>query len=238
MEAITAFFSSVMNAQFDFTALGNFFGWYITSIKENAELLGMWEAVWQYIAPYAFVVPIALIVLSAICLFFGKKILPFIRFLACVVIGYAVGVITVSPLINSVFTLPNYVSGIVVAIVAGALSKIVYYLAITVGVGYVSYMVCMRGEILPQLTSFSKGNTIVCLIVAVIAVVLVFLLRKFLEMGATAFAGAFFISEVVIANYVDYTALIPFDANIVKYVAVGVVALIGFIVQFKTRTRY
>ena len=238
MDALIAFFTSVMNAEFDFSILGQFFGGYIWTVTNNAELLGMWNAFFSAIAPYAYVVPIVLIVLCAIVIFFGKKLVPLIRFLACIVVGYVVGVITVSPLINQIFVLPNYVSGIVIAIVAGVLAKFIYYIGIVLGVGYISYMVCFRAAIVPALTNYTKGNAIASLIVALIAIVLVLLLRKLIEMGATAFAGAFFISEIVIANYFNYTTVIAVDPVIVKYVAVGIVALVGFIVQYKTRKRY
>ena len=141
-------------------------------------------------------------------------------------------------LINNIFALPSFVSGIVVAIVAGVLSKALYYVLVVAGSAYVAYMVAFTGKYIPQVASFTQGNMVVSLAVAVVAVVLVLLLLKYIEMAGTAFLGAFYISEWVVGNYFDYTTVIPFDAALVKLIAVAVVALIGFIVQVKTRTRY
>lgn len=238
MDAIMAFLNSVKNAEFSFPVLSEFFGGYMWSLASNGELVTLCRTVLDAIAPYAFAIPIVLIVLSSLQLFFGKKLLPLSRFLAAAGMGYAVGVVTISPIINNIFVLPNYVSGIVMAIVAGVLSKFIYYIGIAVGVGYISYMVSFSAAILPGITVYTKGNAVICAIVAVVAVILVLLLLKFIEMAGTAFLGAFLISELVIANYVNYPAFIPMDPTVVKYVAVGIVALIGFIVQYKTRRRY
>lgn len=238
MDAIMAFINSVINAEFSFPVLSEFFGGYMWSLASNAELVTLCRTVLGALAPYAFAIPIALIVLSSLQLFFGKKLLPLSRFLAAAAMGYAVGVVTISPIINNIFVLPNYVSGIVMAIVAGVLAKFVYYIGIAVGVGYISYMVCFTAAFLPQITNYTKGNNIASAVVCAVAVILVLLLLKFIEMAGTAFLGAFLISELVIANYVNYPALVPMDPVIVKYVAVGVVALIGFIIQYKTRRRY
>jgi hypothetical protein len=237
MEVILAFFTSVINAAFDFQALGEFFGNLVAQFTGNADIAGIWDTVMGFIAPYATIVPIVVIALFAIVLFFGKKLLPVLRFLAFVIVGYGAGVIFVSPLINNIFALPSFVSGIVVAIVAGVLSKVLYYVLVVAGAAYVAYMVAFTGFV-PQVASFTQGNMVVSLVVAVVAVVLVLLLLKYIEMAGTAFLGAFYISEWVIGNYFDYTAVIPFDAALVKLIAVAVVALIGFIVQVKTRTRY
>ena len=100
-------------------------------------------------------------------------------------------------------------------------------------------MVCFRGEILSALTSFTAGNYIYSLAVAAVFIVLVFILRKYVEMVGTAMLGGFGIACVVRGFY-DYTSLQPFVG--IEWLGVLVVtlifALVGFIVQIRTRSRY
>ena len=238
MDLIKNLLSSLINAEYDLGGIRELFGKLSAKFIGNADIAALWDKFLALITPYATIVPIVMIALCAVVLFFGKKLLPLLRFLAFVVVGYGAGVIVVSPLINKFFALPSFVSGIVIAIVAGVLSKVFYYLAVVAGTAYLAYMVTYTGKYVPQVTSFTAGNQIVCIAVAVVAVILVLLLLKYFEMAGTAFIGAMFISKWVTANYIDYAALVPFNPVIVELAVVAVIALIGFIVQVKTRTRY
>ena len=77
------------------------------------------------------------------------------------------------------------------------------------------------------------------LAIALVVVVILFLFRKFIEMLGTAALGGFIIAESIRMLW-DYTTL-DFLKGIewVGALAITVViALIGFIVQVKTRERY
>ncbi|MBQ8380552.1 MAG: hypothetical protein IJY18_01530 [Clostridia bacterium] len=232
-----AFFKSVIDGTFDFKAIGAAVSGFKDSFFANETVAGLWEKATGLFASLGTIFPLILIALSLIELFFGKKLIGLQRFLLCAISGYAIGVIIVSPLINQVFALPDYISGAVIALVMAVLCKYVYFAAVAVASGYSVYLVLFNGMI-PVIPV--KGNLIVSAAAAAVAILLVFLLLKYVEMAGTSFLGAFFISRIVIKYFYDYRTFgfIQNYAKIVDIALIAVVALIGFIVQVKTRKRY
>lgn len=240
VEIVTGFFESVINAEFDFAAIWE-------------SILGVWAALTAspaYIEIKAFIdgllsnVPAmavtgVLLVLSLIQVFFGKKLLGFQKFIACFAVGFAYGVVFLAPFVDTVFQMPHWISGVVVGAIAALLCKLVYFLLYIGAAAYSVYFIAFSGTILPEVTAFTKDNMIYALIAAVVAVVLVLVLRKWIEMLGTSTLGAWctFLCVDALAGLSTMEALAS-SYDIVKWVAIGVIALIGFIVQVKTRRRY
>lgn len=233
------FLESLLSGEFDFSALGQFFANINHSIMANSDLMGIWNAMLTATASITMVVPIIFIALGAIEWLFGKKLIPLQRFLLCAAVGYICGVLYISPLINGIFSLPSYISGAVVGLVAAVLCKFMYYVAYAGAAAYSVYIVSING-IIPFLSDFTEGNHMIALVAAAVAVIIAFILRKYIEMLGTAILGAFIISKAVNSNYFDYTALEFFGDMgwIAELAVIGAVGLIGFIIQIKTRRRY
>lgn len=235
-ESIGAFFISLVNAEFDFASLGAFFASVAEAITQNEELMNIWNTVVAATSSFAVVVPFILIVLSLLIVFFGKKMINVLRFLTCLIVGYIVGVLYVSPVINQVIPLPNYISGIVISAVSSVLSKYIYFVTVALAAGYSSYTLFCSPKYIPFFTVL-HGNAIACLIIMLVAILLAFLLLKFIEMYGTSVLGAFFISLCVRVNFVDYKLLLSFGW-IIELVWLLFIGVLGFIIQYKTRARY
>lgn len=233
------FINTFITGGFDFKALGEFFAMTFDSIKNHGDLMWTWNTILEATSSFAFVFPIVFIAFGLIEILFGKKVLPVVRFLFCVVSGYVAGVLYIAPLVNNMVELPSYIAGTVIAIVAAVLCKFLYFLLLAVAAGYSVYIVSINGMI-PVVADITKGNWLVGVIAVGVAVILAFVLRKFIEMAGTSVLGAFIISKTVIANYFDYRTLdfLGEFGWIAEIVIVSLLALIGFIIQVKTRKRY
>ena len=119
-------------------------------------------------------------------------------------------------------------------VVSGVLSKLLYILFYAIVSGYSIYIVFCGGIIVPL-----AGNYVVALIAAVAAIVLAFILRKYIEMAGTAMLGGFGVATVVRSFY-DFTTWYLFVGNewLGMLILTLIVAILGMIVQFKTRERF
>lgn len=238
-EKLGAFFASIADGSFNFYAIGDFFNGYIARFQASEELMNMWNGLVGFLSKLGAALPIVLFALCAVEIFLGKKLIQIQRFLVCIAAGYCVGVLTISPLINQAFLLPNYISGIVIAIVAAVLSKYIYFVALALAAGYSVFLICFTNACVPFALP-TAGNMVVSIIVAAVIVFLMFLLLKYVEMAGTAILGGYLATRVVIASYYDYRTLSFLVGRewIAELVLVGLLAIFGFIVQYKTRARY
>ncbi len=236
---MSEFLSTVVNGTLDFKALGEIFKGFFANVLANPGVATVWDKVLTFLRSLGIGFPLLLIALSLVLLFFGKKLLSIERFIVAALLGYGIGVVIVSPMINQVFALPDYISGAVIALVLAVLCKYIYFAAVAVAAGYSVYVLCVNPGILPFALPVN-GNAVICLVIALVVVLVVFLLLKYIEMIGTSVLAAFCISKIVIIHFVDYRAL-SFLGNygwIVEIALIAIVALIGSIVQIKTRKRY
>ena len=233
------FFELVKNASFGFSEIGNAVTdlyYKIWADYNITELLnGMWWHL-RFVKPF---VPVILLVLYAAVACLGKRAFGVIRFSAFFVCGLILGVYSLSPIVLEVLPeLPTWVIGIIAGIVAGVLSKLLYFAAIAVISGYSTYILCYQG-LIPGLSSVTKENWLVGVICGAIVIAAVFLLLKYVEMAGTSMLGGFGMATVIRGWY-DYTTIEMFVGR--EWLGVLIMtlafAIIGFIIQFKTRERY
>ncbi len=238
-EQIGAFFASVVHAEFTFESIGEFFRSTFGAMAQSPSVSYIWNGITSALSGISAVVPFIIILLSIVEILCGKRILNFQKFLFCVLIGYCVGATYISPLINQIFTLPDYISGAVIAIVAAVLCKFIYVLFYVLAAGYTGYLLSFSGLYIEFLAPITKGNYFIAIVIAAAFIVLALVLRKYLEMFGTSVLGGYFLSKSIIALF-DYRALgflgeFGWVAELVLILLVGV---LGFIFQYKTRVRY
>lgn len=234
---ISEFFIAVKDAAFGFqeiiSAIVNFYN-NLFADYNISQLVGgmMWHL--RIFLPY---IPIVLIILYGVVALVGKRIFGFIRCTAFIIAGFLVGIYSLSPLILEVMPfLPTWVIGMVTGIVAGVLSKALYYASLVIIPGYSAYVLLVH-----ELGAFGASPSsawVIGLIAAAIAVTAVLLLRRYVEMIGTSMLGGYGIA-CIIRGWFDYTATLFVGIEWLGVLIVTLIfAVIGFIVQWKTRERY
>ena len=165
--------------------------------------------------------------------FFGKKLLPYIKFVSIAALGIAAGLYIVYPAIQSV-GIPAILSAVVIGVLAAIFYRLIYIFVFAGAIFYTVFTACNSGfgDLFAEMGDIML---FVYVAVAVIAVIVAFILRKYTEMLATAMIGAYAISVQVLTILgnpaIDPSWLLPLIITLV-------VGFIGFFVQVKTRRRY
>ena len=229
--------NKVLAAEYDFGAIGQFFK-NLWNGSFTGKVEALWDKVWGMASAIHPFVAYILIALAAIELLFGKRLLGLQKFVGMFALGYAASVVYLVPVLanlHGIFADFGWIVGIVVGIIAVLLRKILYILGYIVVFAYIPYFVVYSGAIAP-LAGFA-GNLVVAGAAAGGVVLLALLLRKWVEMLGLSALGAYCITKVLDVK-LGVIDMIPFDGMIVGLAMVGVLTLIGFIIQVKTRKRY
>ena len=236
LESIQMFFESVINAEFDFAAIGEWFAGLWASFFASPFYMEIETLVEDLLSSAGIIVTAVLLVLSLIQVFAGKKLLGFQKFVAFLTMGFVCGVVFLAPVVDGALpdVIPAWATGLVVGVIAALLCKPLYFLTYVCAAAYSVYYICYAGMI----TEFTQENMIISLVAAVVAVVLVLVLRKWVEMLGTALLGAWCTYLCVDTLLGGFENMLGDSTEIVMWIAIGVIALIGFIVQVKTRRRY
>lgn len=240
MNGFVQFFSNLRDARWGFGQIIEYFRGLNGAVKANEHIAGLLEKFYGALEVLGGFLPYVILAVYLIGCFFGKKVLNTCKFISCFIIGYGCGVAFVSPLLDKVVSIPSWISGLVIAIVAAVFFKIIYVLALIAVSGYGVYLLAYSGTALSFVTQFSQGSWIISAIAAVVAVVLVLSLRKFVEMIGTAFAGSYLAVASIgaLTGFTNWEWVGPTAGLIVFWIATGLIALLGFIVQWSTRKRY
>ncbi len=178
----------------------------------------------------------AVMVLALIVALFGKRIYGLLKFLGGFAAGFCAGVVLLAPMVTF---LPPWVVGVVVGLVAALLIKFLYYVAVIAGVGYAAYFCAYSATYLDVVFNYTKGNILYSAIVAAVAIILVLLLLKWIEMLGTSVLGGYVFTLALVKVFdIRTIGFLSGLGNISLYIVMGLVALVGFVVQVKTRKRY
>lgn len=231
-ESFLDFFKALKEAEFDFEALEEFiFDLYTAIMFNNSDMIKILSSIEGFMDTISAFIPYIVIVAMLVVALFGKKLLSILKFLTFFVVGFGLGVYFIPPLLEDIVNIPGWVSGLVVGILAAVLYRFVYIVLYSVAVCYSVYI----------LVEISLGQPIVSLVVALVALILAFILKKYIEMLGTAMIAGYVIAITVSTSIYDYTTELNFLDGI-EWVGILVVTLIvaipGFLFQFKTRKRY
>lgn len=221
-------------------------GWFLTQVNN---LKGILEGVFQYLPA------IILIALGLVVLFLGKKILPVEKFLLFLGAGFVVGFQLLAPLVCGWLqweqtNLTCCIFGGVVGLIAALLFKFLYILLVIGAFGggafAGTYFLIENVEALKNaVSSVSYLNYIIAGVVAVIVLLLAWWLLKYIEMLVTSIigAGAVVLGARMIYDFrsvinIGTLSVAGYELAWISLAFIAVIALVGFVVQIKTRRLY
>ena len=234
------FINHLIGARFSFTFVWELLVDLYNSILANENVISVWNTVTSFVSQFAWVLPYILMASGLIIAFFGKKMSGFLKFIGFFAVGFALGIHFLVPILPPEVPIPNWVIGIVTALVTAVLSKFLFVASCSVSLLYSVYRLCYHGFFLDHEPEFSSGKAVTALAIAVIILIITLVLFKFVEMAMFSALGAWMATLGFGFAFVDLGSLPKLGANswILEVSVMGVIALIGFIFQVKTRRRY
>ncbi len=227
--------SELFHGEVTFKHIGEIISGMFTELVEHeyfAELNGAISSAIQ-----GFVLPVFAVfaMLSVIFALFGRKLLPLAKVTGFFIIGFLFGVSYIAPfIIGASFNVMPWIIGGVVGIVAALLSKPLYPVLYIVSFAYASYMIFMGGQLLPEsIVGFTRDNMIIALFAVCITIVLVFLLRKPIEVIGTGILGGYLFSLCI--DKILYLAFGVERIAALSIILMIVVAFLGVVKQFKSK---
>ena len=234
------FISNLIGARFTFAYLWELITSLYNLVIGDANVLEIWNSFTSFAASFWSVVPYVIMSLGLIILLFGKKLGGIVKFLGFFVIGFFLGVYFLVPVIPPEVPIPGWVVGIVVGIIAAVMSKFIFVISYSILVLYSVYRFCYHGCFLDFQTDFSTGKSLTALVVAAIILIVSLVFFRYVEMILFASFGAWLITAGFGIAFIDLAAIPKLGANswILEVSIIGILTLLGFIFQFKTRRRY
>ena len=239
-ESIGAFFQALIKGEFGFYEVWEYFVNLYYAVTKAPDMMNIWAALMKALDPIYGAVPYILIGLCLIMAFFGKKLMPVLKFLGCFFVGFVCGVYFIGPLLMAVINVPPWVCGLVLAIIAAVLYRFIYYIAYAVCCTYFVYVLAYMGFYMREGVEFTATKSLVCLGVALAVTILAFIFRKYVEMAGTAFLGGYLISYIIRCMIFDYKALdwLQETPRLGAAIITLIVMIPATIFQYKTRQRY
>ena len=239
-ESFAAFFTALWQADFGFVQLWD---WLVGVYKYTIYMPGVLEirtAIDSFVAPALPYLPFILIALSILIALVGKKILPVLKFLTFFFFGFIGCAFFITPILANLIAMPSWLCGLVIAIVAAVLYRFVYYVLYTLFFLYSTYIICYTGFTLQPQTEHSESKALTCLAVAVAVVIVAFIFKKYVEMAMTSFLGGYFVFLIINGMLFNFASIEFFSYTpwVMPLVITLVIAIPGFVVQFKSRKRY
>ncbi len=221
-------------------------GWFMT---QHEALMDMLKGVYQHLPA------IIWIVIGLVAVFVGKKLLLPVKILGSFAAGFVAGSQLVAPLLYKLFDADatdtrNIIVGCAVGFFALFLFKIVYFLfgcALFAGGGFVgAYFLIERIPSLKEAVASTEHlNLIIAGVVGLIVLIIGMWLRQYVEMLVTALAGSIGVTYGVLRIW-NFTKILDWGPasfggvtlNLSFVVIALIIALLGFVVQIKTKRLY
>jgi hypothetical protein len=233
------FITCVKEARFTFGVIWEAIVSLFNEAVSNPDVSAVWNGFLGAIESINSIVFIICTALALIVAFFGRKIYGAIKFVLFFALGFLLGTHLLTPLLPADISLPGWIVGIVLALILGVLSKFIYIVFYIIAGGYSAYVLAYYGFFLVNDPVYTNSRAIGSLVAAIVAVVLLLVFKQYAEMLITSALGGWLAALAFRAIY-DFTAF-PFLSGF-EWLAIlvlsAVIGLLGFSVQYKTRTRY
>ena len=239
-ESIGAFFKSLIQGDFGFYELWEYFVNLYYAVSKAPDVMNIWAALMKVLDPIYSAVPYILIALCLLIAFFGKKLMPVLKFLGCFFVGFVCGVYFIGPVLMAIINVPPWVCGLVLAIIAAVLYRFIYYAAYGIAFVYFVYVFCYTIFYMRDYESHNVTRFFLCFGIAVGVTMVGFMLRRYIEMAGTAFLGGYLVSYTIRCMIFDYKALdwlqdMPWLGAAVITVIIGIPACVF---QYRTRKKH
>jgi hypothetical protein len=126
--------------------------------------------------------------------------------------------------------LPNYISGLVIGLVAAVFCRYLYFAILTVIVGYGTYLLLISYVFADKL--------FISLIISIAIVIVVFSFRKYVEMALSSMFGGYLVSLVIRLNYFDYVVSWGVTGLLIELFLILALCGLGTFYQIKHRTKF
>ena len=230
----------MIGARFSFSYLWEQVVELYQSVTANGDVLSIWDSLKNFASSFLGAIPYILMALGAIVLLFGKKIGGLVKFSGFFILGFFLGVHFLAPVIPEEIPIAPWVVGLIVATISGVLSKLLFISVYSAAVLYSVYRLCYHGFFFDNQHEFALGKALTALAVAAIVLILTLILFKFVEMLLFSAFGAWMITSGFAIGIIDLGSVPKLGANswILEVSVMGLIALLGFIFQVRTRRRY
>jgi hypothetical protein len=180
---------------------------------------------------------ISIIMLAAMLLmaFFGKKLLPLIKVVCCFAVGFAIGVGFINAKLVALIDLPAWISGLVFGILFVVLYRFIYIIFFTAVPLYAVYALGF-GALSDLFASLGDIRAYVFLGIGAVLMIFAYIYRKYIEMAGTAALGGWVAANILVGEggFLNGVAFLAENA----WILFAVIAIIGLIVQVKTKRKY
>ena len=232
--SFSEFIEYLARAQFGFETIWKGLVDLYYSVTQNPDIESMWSALMQALAPVMSWMSVIFIVVGAVVGLFGKKMFFVLKFAACFLLGFIVGVHFLSPVMPESIPISAWIIGLVMAVIFAVLFKFVYIAIYSVAILYSVYRLCYYGFFLIEAPEFSLGKLVFSLVVASIVLIVSFILYSPVEMLITSFLGSWFFIGGAISLFSDLSE----TSWVLELILITIVAVGAFIFQVRTRRRY
>lgn len=234
------FISHLIGARFSFSYIWDFIKDLFRSVIEDPSVSGMWDGLKNFSSSFAWILPYILMILGIAVALFGQKMGGVVKFLGFFIVGFFLGVYLLVPVIPSEVRIPGWIIGLIIGILSAILSKFLFIAGCSIAALYSIYRICYHGFFLDMQAEFSLGKALVALFAGVIILVLMLVLFRFVEMFLFSALGAWFITSGFGFAIIDLGEIPKLGDKswILEISIIGVIAILGFIFQFRTRRRY
>ncbi len=234
------FISHLIGARFSFSYLWELVVDLYKSITGDSNVLAIWDALKDFTSSFRGALPYILMVLGLVVVLFGKKIDGFIKFVGFFIIGFFLGVYFLVPVIPPEVPIAGWVIGLIVGILAAVMSRFLFVASYSIAVVYSVYRLCYHGFFLDTQHEFSAGKALMALAVAAIILILTLVLFRFVQMLLFSALGAWFITSGFGIAFIDLSEIPKLGDKswILEVSIIGIITLLGFLFQLKTRRRY
>ena len=179
MEGISDFFSKFIAGDFGFDALKEAVIRFDKTVSAHPDMMVFSD----FFNSVASVMPYVTMGVMLLFLFFGKKLLPQIKFVCSFFVGFGLGVYFLAPAVSGIISgLPAWVSGLVVALLLLAINRFFYLLFFVAAVFFTVFNLAY--------SLLSMGASALISIAAV-GVIIALVFKRYFEMLGTALLGAF-----------------------------------------------
>lgn len=234
------FFNSLKQAEFTFSSIWKAIVSLYYDITKNPDIESLWGALMENISPiYATVATLA-VVFCVIVALYGSKMMGFLKFVFFFVASFALGIHLLAPIIPDTVAIPSVIVGLGTGLLAAVLYRFLYVVLFSAVVGYGTYLLVYNGFYLQAAPTYTPTKAFICLVIAFAVVLVAFFFKKYIEIAGTALLGGWCASWVFANEIYAFTNVKIFHG--IEWLGILIpaliIAVIGFILQMKTRYRY